>query len=212
MRIFLAGGITGNNNHIWKSAARGGADATILGWQSFIEADASNHRNRGGHRILESFFYIKDNQWISQIIPFLDDFLLDSGAYSFMQGMGVESFDQYVEDYIAFINRNNVKKFVELDCDAVIPLSKIGRVVDWCAARLQIQERLVADVVKEISDALGEENPPLGIALYMEGEHLCKTMRGAKKEGTMSCCHLTGIFREDGQARAEFLATCKETR
>lgn len=130
-----------------------------------------------------------------------DSMVIDRGRYySLCEHHMMPFFGRYV---FAYIPNPNGK---------IIGLSKIGRVVDWCAARLQIQERLVADVVKEISDALGDENPPLGIALYMEGEHLCKTMRGAKKEGTMSCCHLTGIFREDGQARAEFLATCKETR
>lgn len=50
----------------------------------------------------------------------------------------------------------------------------------------------------------------LGIALFMEGEHLCKTMRGAKKKGKMSCAYLTGVFRENPAARAEFLAATKE--
>lgn len=53
--------------------------------------------------------------------------------------------------------------------------------------------------------ALGEENPPLGIALVMKGEHLCKTMRGAKKKGLMTTSRLTGIFRE-GAARNEFMS------
>lgn len=130
-----------------------------------------------------------------------DNMVIDRGKYySLCEHHIMPFFGRYV---FAYIPNPNGK---------IIGLSKIGRVVDWCAARLQIQERLVADVVKEISEALGTENPPLGIALYMEGEHLCKTMRGAKKEGTMSCCHLTGIFREDGQARAEFLAACREGR
>lgn len=94
----------------------------------------------------------------------------------------------------------------------IIGLSKIGRVVDYCAARLQIQERLVADIVGMIQEALTKdvEYPPLGIALYMEGEHLCKTMRGARKEGKMSCCYLTGVFRKDSDARKEFLAATRE--
>lgn len=87
----------------------------------------------------------------------------------------------------------------------ILGISKIGRVVDYCAARLQVQERLVSDVVDMITSALGEENPPLGIALVMKGEHLCKTMRGAKKKGLMTTSRLTGIFRE-GEARSEFMS------
>lgn len=91
----------------------------------------------------------------------------------------------------------------------ILGLSKIARLVDYHAAKLQIQERLVAEIVMDIAGVLGEEFPPLGIALFMEGEHLCKTMRGAKKEGKMSCTYLTGCFREDEAARREFLNICK---
>ena len=84
-------------------------------------------------------------------------------------------------------------------------LSKIARVVDYYAARLQIQERLVSDVVEEITSALGEEYPPLGVALVMEAEHLCKTMRGVKKQGKMVASRLTGAFKDDPTARAEFM-------
>lgn len=88
----------------------------------------------------------------------------------------------------------------------ILGISKIGRVVDYCSARLQIQERLVHDIVDMLRTALGDENPPLGIALAMKGEHLCKTMRGAKKKGTMTSSYLTGVFQSDCQARSEFLS------
>ncbi|WP_308745210.1 GTP cyclohydrolase I [uncultured Bacteroides sp.] len=67
----------------------------------------------------------------------------------------------------------------------ILGISKIGRVVDYCAARLQVQERLAQDVVTMIVNALGEEHPPLAVGVIMEGEHLCKTMRGVKKQGKM---------------------------
>ena len=87
----------------------------------------------------------------------------------------------------------------------ILGISKIGRVVDYCAARMQVQERLVSDVVKMLSDALGKDNPPLGMALVMTGEHLCKTMRGAKKKGTMTSSFLTGVFKTEPALRAEFM-------
>ena len=67
----------------------------------------------------------------------------------------------------------------------ILGISKIGRVVDYCAARLQVQKRLAQDVVTMIVNALGEEHPPLAVGVIMEGEHLCKTMRGVKKQGKM---------------------------
>lgn len=87
----------------------------------------------------------------------------------------------------------------------ILGISKVGRVVDYCAAKLQIQERLVHDIVEMLKEALGEENPPLGIALVMKGEHLCKTMRGVKKKGTMTSSFLLGAFKDDAQVRAEFM-------
>lgn len=87
----------------------------------------------------------------------------------------------------------------------ILGISKIGRVVDYCAAKLQIQERLVHEIVDMLWQALGNDNPPLGMALIMEGKHLCKSMRGAKKKGKMKSSYLTGIFKTDAQLRNEFL-------
>ena len=86
----------------------------------------------------------------------------------------------------------------------ILGLSKIGRVVDYCASRLQVQERLVHDVVEMLTEALGEENPPLGMALMMRGRHMCKESRGARKSGEMTTTCLTGAFRKSDRVRAEF--------
>lgn len=91
----------------------------------------------------------------------------------------------------------------------ILGLSKIARLIDYHAAKLQIQERLVSDIVTDIERILGPENPPLGIALYMEAEHLCKSMRGARKEGKMSCTYLTGVFKENSDSRKEFINLCR---
>ena len=88
----------------------------------------------------------------------------------------------------------------------ILGLSKIGRVVDYCASRLQVQERLVHAVVEMLTEALGEENPPLGMALMMRGRHMCKESRGARKSGEMTTTCLTGAFRKSDRVRAEFLS------
>lgn len=87
----------------------------------------------------------------------------------------------------------------------ILGISKIGRVVDYCAAKLQVQERLTHEVVEMLADALACDYPPLGIALVMRGEHLCKTMRGARKKGAMVSSYLTGLFQTDSALRAEFM-------
>lgn len=79
------------------------------------------------------------------------------------------------------------------------------RVVDYCAAKLQVQERLTHEIVDMLAEALGRENPPLGIALVMKGTHLCKSMRGVKKNGTMTSSCLIGEFRNSASTREEFM-------
>lgn len=91
----------------------------------------------------------------------------------------------------------------------ILGISKIGRVVDYCSAKLQIQERLVHEIVEMLYDALDCEYPPLGMALVMEGEHLCKTMRGVKKKGTMKSSYLFGCFKTNDAMRAEFMNLIK---
>lgn len=91
----------------------------------------------------------------------------------------------------------------------ILGISKIGRVVDYCAAKLQIQERLVKEIVETLSNSLGNEYPPLGLALVMEGEHLCKSMRGAKKKGKMRSYYFVGDFKTNKELQANFLNQIK---
>lgn len=80
----------------------------------------------------------------------------------------------------------------------ILGISKVARVVDYCAARLQIQERLASDIALMIQEALTKdcEYPPLGVFVLLEGEHLCKSMRGVKKQGRMKSMYATGVFKD----------------
>ena len=78
--------------------------------------------------------------------------------------------------------------------------------MDYCASRLQVQERLVHDVVEMLTEALGTENPPRGMALMMRGRHMCKEGRGVRKPGMMTTTCLTGAFRNNPEVRNEFLS------
>ena len=62
------------------------------------------------------------------------------------------------------------------------------------------------DVVEMLTEALGTENPPRGMALMMRGRHMCKESRGARKSGVMISTYLTGSFRTNAQTRNEFLS------
>ena len=85
--------------------------------------------------------------------------------------------------------------------DRVIGLSKIPRIVDMYAHRLQIQERLT----NEIADAISEVLDPRGVMVVVEGEHSCARLRGVKKHGVnMVTTAQRGAFREDRDLRNEF--------
>jgi len=124
-----------------------------------------------------------------------DNMIIDSGKfYSICEHHCMPFFGTY---YFAYIPHPK---------GLIVGLSKIARVVDYHSAKLQIQERLVNDIVNDISEALGKDKPPLGIALVMRGEHLCKTMRGVKKNGNMITSKLTGLFQTSIETRQEFLS------
>lgn len=92
----------------------------------------------------------------------------------------------------------------------ILGLSKVARVVDYHAAKMQVQERLTNDIVEHLWSALSKEGyEPVGMALVMKGEHLCKTMRGTKKEGKMTTSVLRGVFQDSKDCRAEFMGLIK---
>jgi GTP cyclohydrolase I len=89
----------------------------------------------------------------------------------------------------------------------VIGLSKIPRVVDVFAKRLQIQERLT----KQIAEALMERIKPQGVGVIIEAKHLCMIMRGVEKQNSVAVTsHMTGVFRDCEVTRAEFLRLVQE--
>lgn len=103
-----------------------------------------------------------------------DSVIADSGGfYSMCEHHMMPFFGKY---WFAYIPNPKGK---------ILGISKVGRVVDYCAARLQVQERLAKDIIVMIQEALGSEYPPLAMGIVLEGEHLCKSMRGVKKEGKM---------------------------
>ena len=84
----------------------------------------------------------------------------------------------------------------------VIGLSKIPRIVDMFARRLQVQERLTS----QIADALRDTIAPHGVAVVMEATHLCMAMRGVEKQNSVTVTSaMLGVMRDDARTRHEFL-------
>ncbi|MCW3002862.1 MAG: folE [Conexibacter sp.] len=85
----------------------------------------------------------------------------------------------------------------------IIGLSKLGRVVDLFARRLQVQERMTV----QIADWLAQQLSPKGIGVVLEAEHLCMSLRGVCKPGARTVTSaLQGLVRDDPRTRQEFLA------
>ncbi|MGD8955921.1 MAG: GTP cyclohydrolase I FolE [Chromatiaceae bacterium] len=100
---------------------------------------------------------------------------------------------------LPFIGRAHV---AYLPRGRVIGLSKIARIVDMYARRLQIQENLTV----QIADAISEVIQPAGVAVTIEAEHLCMKMRGVEKQNsTMKTSVMLGTFRESQATRMEYL-------
>lgn len=119
------------------------------------------------------------------------DIVFDTGEYySMCEHHMLPFFGKY---YFAYIPKENGR---------ILGISKVARVVGYCSARLQLQERLARDVVNMLMEALDGEVE--GMAIVMKGTHLCKTMRGVRNNGQMSVAHLTGVFQSNGEARREF--------
>lgn len=89
----------------------------------------------------------------------------------------------------------------------VIGLSKIPRIVDVFARRLQVQERLTV----QIAETIMEKIKPQGVGVIIEARHLCMIMRGVEKQNSIAVTsHMLGVFRECEGTRSEFLRLLKE--
>lgn len=90
-----------------------------------------------------------------------------------------------------------------IPCGKVIGLSKIPRIVDMFANRLQVQERMTRQIANFINEVL----EPRGVAAVVEGKHMCSMMRGVEKhDSSMTTSTMVGVFRDNISTRNEFMS------
>jgi GTP cyclohydrolase IA len=100
---------------------------------------------------------------------------------------------------VPFVGKAHVAYF---PTEAVVGLSKLARVVDVYGRRLQSQERLTSEIVSAVDEAL----KPRGVAVMIEAEHQCMTLRGVQKHGASTVTtQFTGVFRDDPAEQVRFL-------
>jgi GTP cyclohydrolase I len=91
----------------------------------------------------------------------------------------------------------------------IIGLSKLARITDMFARRLQVQERMTVDIATAVETVLD----PKGVAVVVEAKHLCMMARGVEKQNSeMITSHVLGVFRTDRGTRAEFMGLLAERR
>lgn len=123
------------------------------------------------------------------------------GGYDEMIVLRDIAFESHCEHHIApMLGRVHIGY---LPANKVVGISKLARVVDGYARRLQVQEKLTA----QIADCIAEVLKPRGVGVVVDAAHECMTTRGVHKRSvSMVTSRMTGLFRSDARTRAEFLS------
>ena len=145
-------------------------------------------------------FEFLTNGYRQSLDDIVNDAIFDSDASEIILVKDIELYSMCEHHLLPFIGRAHV---AYIPNGKVIGLSKVARIVDVFARRLQIQEHLTM----QIADALMKTLRPVGVAVVIEAKHLCMMMRGVEKQNSvMKTSCLLGSFKEDARTRSEFLA------
>ena len=130
--------------------------------------------------------------------------VFDSEASEIILVKDIELYSLCEHHLLPFIGRAHV---AYIPNGKIIGLSKVARIVDLFARRLQIQENLTTQIAESLMSALH----PSGVAVVVEAKHLCMMMRGVEKQNSiMKTSCLLGSFKDDARTRSEFLSLLKE--
>jgi GTP cyclohydrolase I len=154
-------------------------------------------------RAARAFEFIT-NGYRQSLDEVVNDAIFESDASEIILVKDIELYSMCEHHLLPFIGKAHVAYIPQ---GKVIGLSKVARIVDVFARRLQIQENLTT----QIADALMHILHPVGVAVVIEAKHLCMMMRGVEKQNsvmTTSC--LLGSFKEDARTRTEFLSLLKQ--
>jgi GTP cyclohydrolase I len=130
--------------------------------------------------------------------------VFESGASEIILVKDIELYSLCEHHLLPFIGRAHV---AYIPSGKVIGLSKVARIVDVFARRLQIQENLTTQIAESLMNCL----EPSGVAVVVEAKHLCMMMRGVEKQNSvMKTSCLLGVFKDDARTRSEFLSLLKD--
>ncbi|MCV6546259.1 MAG: GTP cyclohydrolase I FolE [Cohaesibacter sp.] len=133
------------------------------------------------------------------VVPLQRTFKEVNGYRDMVLLRDVEFFSACEHHMVPFFGKAHIAYYPS---DGVVGLSKLARVIDTYARRLQTQETLTAQIIEVIEKTLN----PRGIALVMEAEHMCMSMRGVQKKGVSTVtATFTGVFEEDQTKQDRFM-------
>ena len=134
----------------------------------------------------------------------INDAVFASDASEIILVKDIELYSLCEHHLLPFIGRAHV---AYIPNGKVIGLSKVARIVDVFARRLQIQENLTTQIAESLMGCL----EPSGVAVVVEAKHLCMMMRGVEKQNSvMKTSCLLGTFKDDARTRSEFLSLLKD--
>lgn len=137
------------------------------------------------------------HQTVEEVV---NDALFDSDASEMVLVSDIELYSMCEHHMLPFIGRCHVGYIPN---GKVLGLSKVARIVDMYARRLQIQENLTTEIAQAVMDITGAS----GVGVIVEAKHMCMMMRGVEKQNSqMRTSSLLGCFRDDDKTRHEFLA------
>jgi GTP cyclohydrolase I len=182
-------------------------DALAQSYRNLLEAIGEDPERQGlqrtpirAARALE-FLTQGYRQNLDEIV---NEAIFDSDASEIILVKDIELYSLCEHHMLPFIGRAHV---AYIPNGKVIGLSKVARIVDVFARRLQIQENLTTQIAESLMDALH----PSGVAVVVEAKHLCMMMRGVEKQNSiMKTSCLLGSFKDDARTRSEFLSLLKE--
>ena len=154
---------------------------------------------RTPHRVAKAWDYFSEGYRIN-LDDIFNNAVFNENCSEMVVVRDIEFFSMCEHHMIPFFGRAHVGY---LPNGKVIGLSKIPRIVDMFSRRLQLQERLTSQVANTLQDVLD----PNGVAVVIEGRHLCMQMRGVEKQNSYaSTSAMLGQFRESAETRSEFLS------
>jgi GTP cyclohydrolase IA len=154
---------------------------------------------RTPNRAARAFDFLT-NGYRQNLDTLVNEAIFDSDASEIVLVKDIELYSMCEHHLLPFVGKAHV---AYIPNGKVIGLSKVARIVDMFARRLQIQENLTI----QIADALMKTLHPVGVAVVIEAKHLCMMMRGVEKQNSvMKTSCLLGSFKEDARTRSEFLA------